>query len=286
MRASMAYFAGVGTVVAAVAVGLGGGLLISNIVSPHEPRIEMSKLEQRMAAAPITATTAPSEPVPRIAATTADETDVSAAPQQTEPQQTVASQPPAPQTPPKPEPQTTASNAAAPAEEKTEVEKAAAPQEAFARARDADIKRAAVEKRRAERRQRWEEKRRFRQPREQELEAVEEKSREGTEPRHAFAVERVRTEPPRIRMFDLDRFFPDGLAAALPAARFHHLAAGSENAGLVLAQAGVHLRRLADMFGAEFFRIGTAGHLLLRARPGLRARRCAAGRQQDQRGKY
>jgi chromosome segregation and condensation protein ScpB len=84
------------------------------------------------------------------------------------------------------------------------VEKTAAPQEAFARARDADIKRAAVEKRRAERRQRWEERRRFRQPREQELEAVEEKVREVTEPRHAFAVERVRTESPRIRLFDLD----------------------------------------------------------------------------------
>jgi hypothetical protein len=90
------------------------------------------------------------------------------------------------------------------ASEKPMVEKTAAPQEAFARARDADIKRAAVEKRRAERRQRWEERRRFRQPREQELEAVEEKVREVTEPRHAFAVERVRTESPRIRLFDLD----------------------------------------------------------------------------------
>ena len=83
-------------------------------------------------------------------------------------------------------------------------EKTAAPQEAFARARDADIKRAAVEKRRVERRQRWEERRRFRQPREQELEAVEEKVREVTEPRQAFAVEPVRTETRRIRLFDLD----------------------------------------------------------------------------------
>ena len=69
MRASMAYFAGVGTVVAAVAVGLGGGLLISNIVSPHEPRIEMSKLEQRMASKPIPVSNAPSEPVSYLAAT-------------------------------------------------------------------------------------------------------------------------------------------------------------------------------------------------------------------------
>ena len=233
MRTSTAYFAGLGTVVVAVAAGLGGGYLAANIVNPHEPGV--SKLERRMSATPLPAA-APSEPV-RIAATTVAATNPIAAspvaaPPQTEPQQTVASQAPAPrasalQTPPKSEPQTTASNVVAPAEEKTAnnaprtvqpvpakpaeqasekpmVEKAAAPQEAFARARDADIKRAAVEKRRAERRQRWEERRRFRQPREQELEAVEEKVREVTEPRHAFAVERVRTESPRIRLFDLD----------------------------------------------------------------------------------
>ena len=234
MRTSTAYFAGLGTVVVAVAAGLGGGYLAANIVNPHEPGV--SKLERRMSATPIPAPAAPSEPV-RIAGTTATATNPIAAspvaaPPQTEPQQTVASQAPAPrasalQTPPKSEPQTTTSNVVAPAEEKTAnnaprtvqpvpakpaeqasekpmVEKTAAPQEAFARARDADIKRAAVEKRRAERRQRWEERRRFRQPREQELEAVEEKVREVTEPRHAFAVERVRTESPRIRLFDLD----------------------------------------------------------------------------------
>ena len=233
MRTSTAYFAGLGTVVVAVAAGLGGGYLAANIVNPHEPGV--SKLERRMSATPLPAA-APSEPV-RIAATTVAATNPIAAspvaaPPQTEPQQTAASQASAPQasalqTPPKSEPQTTASNVVAPAEEKTAnnaprtvqpvpakpaeqasekpmVEKTAAPQEAFARARDADIKRAAVEKRRAERRQRWEERRRFRQPREQELEAVEEKVREVTEPRHAFAVERVRTESPRIRLFDLD----------------------------------------------------------------------------------
>ena len=48
MRTTTAYFAGVGTVIAAVVAGLGGGLLISNIVSPHEPKTEISKLELRM----------------------------------------------------------------------------------------------------------------------------------------------------------------------------------------------------------------------------------------------
>ena len=55
MRTSTAYFAGVGTVVAAVVAGLGGGMLISNIVSPHAPKIEMSKLELRMSEKPIPA---------------------------------------------------------------------------------------------------------------------------------------------------------------------------------------------------------------------------------------
>ena len=63
MRSSMAYFAGAGTVIAAIAAGLGGGLLISNIVSPHAPRTELSRLELRMSERPILATNAPSEPV-------------------------------------------------------------------------------------------------------------------------------------------------------------------------------------------------------------------------------
>ena len=49
MRTSFAYFAGAGTVVAAIVAGLGGGLLMANIMSPHETR-EVSKLEQRRAA--------------------------------------------------------------------------------------------------------------------------------------------------------------------------------------------------------------------------------------------
>ena len=212
MRTSTAYFAGVGTVVAAVAVGLGGGYLAANVVSPHEPGV--SKLERRMSAAQTAATTAPSEPVARIVATT-----TAAASPQYEAQQT-------PQASAQPEPRIAASDVAAPAEEKTAsaprpaqpastkpsdqvgekevVTKPAAPQDAFARARDIDIKRAAAEKRRAERRARWEEKRRVRQPREQELEAVEQRVREVTEPRQAFAAEQVRSGSTQIRLFDLD----------------------------------------------------------------------------------
>ena len=70
---------------------------------------------------------------------------------------------------------------AKPVEQTTE--RTATPQDAFARARDADVKRADAEQRRAERRQRWADRRRVQQPREQELEAVEARVREVTEPR-------------------------------------------------------------------------------------------------------
>ena len=50
MRTSMAYFAGAGTVIAAIGLGLGGGLTIANVVSPHHEKLEQTKLEQRMSA--------------------------------------------------------------------------------------------------------------------------------------------------------------------------------------------------------------------------------------------
>ncbi len=53
MRAPIAYFAGAGTVIAAIGLGLGGGLTIANVMSPHQDKLEQTKLEQRMAAKPI-----------------------------------------------------------------------------------------------------------------------------------------------------------------------------------------------------------------------------------------
>lgn len=232
MRTSMAYFAGVGTVIAAVGAGLGGGYLAANISNP--PTQAVSKLERRMSAEPITVSAAPAEPVPRVVAT-----NPASAPAQEQPQ---------PQQQPQPQTEAAAPSAnAAPsthnvrAEEKatsedktaTNVaaarpvqplqpvkspeqseEKTAAPRDAFARARDADIKRADAEKRRAERRQRWADRRRVQQPREQELEAVEESVREVTEPRRIrirqesepreMFAEPARNETPRIRLFDQD----------------------------------------------------------------------------------
>jgi hypothetical protein len=193
MRTSTAYFAGVGTVVAAVVVGLGGGVLISNIVSPHVPKIEMSKLELRMSEKPIPATNASSEPVPNAAPTQAKPAEAQVA------ENAAASAPAARPT-----------QAAVSVTQAATSEQVKTPEAAFAKANDADVKardadvrrearRGAEEKRKAERRQQWAERRRPRQ--DQELRDVEAKVREETEPRQVFAAEPVKLEMPRIRLF-------------------------------------------------------------------------------------
>lgn len=217
MRISTAYFAGVGTVVVAVGVGLGGGYLAANIANP--PSV-VSKLERRMSAEPISVAAVPSQPAPRAVVTgPASAPAQEAAPAgnaapptnnirvEEKPANNVAAVPPL-QGQPQP---------AKPTEQKSveqTVEKAAPPRDAFARARDADVKRADAEKRRAERRQLWAERRRVQQPREQDLEAVEARVREVTEPRRIrvreegepdeMFAERARADMPRIRLFDLD----------------------------------------------------------------------------------
>ena len=71
MRSATAYFAGAGTVIVAIAAGLGGGLLISDIVSPQQPKhgsVEMTRMERRASPDPIPATSKSLEPVPYLAA--------------------------------------------------------------------------------------------------------------------------------------------------------------------------------------------------------------------------
>lgn len=218
MRTTTAYFAGVGTVAIAIAAGLGGGLLVSNIVAPHQPKYaaEPTKLEQRMSDR---STSAPSELTPYLAATQPSATNpvVAAAPAPTEPQ--TPPSPPAAAPPAEPKSASNTATAEQPvssspprvqrpvdpaARELAAREPAPSPREAFAKARDADIKRAATEKRRAERHQQWADKRRDRQPRAQELEAVEQSVRDATEPREAFMAEPARLDVPRIRLFGDD----------------------------------------------------------------------------------
>jgi hypothetical protein len=207
MRASTAYFAGAGTVAAAIVVGLGGGLLFSNIVSPHAPRTEMSRLELRMSEKPVPASTAPSVPVPYRAETvSAPATEAQNQPesgkQAAQPAETQAA---APVT----QPSTPEQAKIEPAKtEQAKTEQAKLPEAAFAKSSDADIRREtrrAEDRRRAERRQQWAERRRQQQPRQDvELRVFEQKVREETEPRLGFATEPVRLETSRIRLFGDD----------------------------------------------------------------------------------
>ena len=203
MRTSTAYFAGAGTVAAAIVVGLGGGLLFSNIVSPHAPRTEMSRLELRMAGKPIPASTAPSEPVPyRAAAVSAPATEAQNQPESgKQPAQPEGIQAAAsvkqPSTPEQAKPEQART-------EQAKTEQAKVSEAAFVRQSDADTRREtrrAEERRRAERRQQWAERRRHQPRQDVELREVEQKIREETEPRQAFATEPVRLETPRIRLF-------------------------------------------------------------------------------------
>ena len=222
VRTSTAYFAGAGTVVAAVVAGLGGGLLFSNMVNPPSPKTEMTKLEQRMSSKPIPVVNAPSEPVSYLAATQpaasgpitvatpaekqqSSET-VSAAPTQTQPAEASAPQPAAPVTQAATSEQTKASETKAP---ETRAPETRTTEDALAKARgadvmrDADVRREAKrieEKRKAERRQQWTERSRNLRRQDRELRDVEQKVREETEP--AFAAQPVRMETPRMRLFD------------------------------------------------------------------------------------
>lgn len=201
MRASTAYFAGAGTVVMAIVAGVGGGLLIADIVSPKSPKqgTEMTRLERRMSPEPIQAAPGPSEPVQYLAAPqlSALGAAVAAAPAQAQTEagnsQSAGAQPA--ETAAAAQPDAPVPQAATPA---VAHEQAAAPENALAKARDAEMKRA-VEKRKLERRQQWAEKRRQRQ--QQELRAVEERVREETGPTQVFAAEPVRIEMPQIRLF-------------------------------------------------------------------------------------
>jgi hypothetical protein len=183
MRASMAYLAGAGTVIAAIAAGLGGGVVISEIVSPHGSR-EPSKLEQRASSqqaqpAPAqgpqanVASNAPGAPVPYLPATQAATTPAVVAPPPSHSPQPVtesnnaAPQAPAPAKAEKTE-ATASTDTAKPAQPPVPQPSPQAPQQAsrdpasstdnaYAKARDADLKELEAKKKaeRAERRQQW-----------------------------------------------------------------------------------------------------------------------------------
>jgi hypothetical protein len=212
MRTTTAFFAGAGTIAIALAAGLGGGLLISNIVSPHAPRqgAELSKAERRTTD-PIPAPNAASGSSSYIEATQAaahKPVTVSPAPQ-AQPQQEQQAQPQ--EARPARDANATAQPASksqppAPAMQTAARESSVSPDDAFVGARDADIKREVrrtEQRRKAERRQQWAERRRYRVRQDDDLRDVEQKVREETEPR-MLAAEPARIETPRIRLFGDD----------------------------------------------------------------------------------
>ena len=91
MRVATAFFAGVGTVVVAIGAGLGGGLLLGDIMSPQQPKhqsSEVTRLEQRSSPQPIPAMNGALQPaVPQVAATAGEASAQPQAQQQTQPQQ-------------------------------------------------------------------------------------------------------------------------------------------------------------------------------------------------------
>jgi hypothetical protein len=237
MRTSTAYFAGAGTVVAAIIGGVGGGLLIADMISPKSPKqgTELTRLERRMSPEPIQTAAAPSEPVPSLAAplpsapnAAAPNTAVApvpapaaAQPEQPQPQTEAANSQPAPAQPaaPRPVEASTAGPPAAsepqpaPAAQPARAQTAASEDDAHAKAKDTDVKRG-TETRRVERRQQWgdkrqqwAEKRRYQQRQDRdrpdrELRAVEvERVGEDPESRQEFAAEPARVEMPLIRLF-------------------------------------------------------------------------------------
>jgi hypothetical protein len=216
MRAPIAYFAGAGTVIAAIGLGLGGGLTIANVMTPHQEKFEQTKLEQRMAAKPIPPSAQadqpkqqadqPKAPMSYVAATDAAVTvKAPAAPSQ--PQTQAAA--PAPQASPPPViEQARAENPPAKPAEPQIAQPQAAPREqasvedANAKARDSDLKRLAAEKRKAERRQQWADRKNARLSRDAQLRDVEESVRRASDGQR-IVVRRDDDDSDRLR--DSDR---------------------------------------------------------------------------------
>jgi hypothetical protein len=228
MRASTAYFVGAGTIVAAIAIGLGGGIVAGNIMNPVSPKQgpDTSKLAQRADAKPAT-TNAPSERLqyltgsqafgamvaaPAQAEAKSEEkseaakpdtqtTQANAAPPAQQPSQAAAVEPPkpAPASPPQ---------VAKPAAQQASTEPSPSPDNAYAKARDSDVKRATSERRRTERRERWAERRYYesREPRgmrdRTDWDDVARNIREDSDARDVSS--RPRGGVPQIRLFGID----------------------------------------------------------------------------------
>ncbi|PIS99876.1 hypothetical protein TSA1_03225 [Bradyrhizobium nitroreducens] len=233
MRASTAYFVGAGTIIAAIAIGLGGGIVAGNIMNPVASKQgpDTSKVAQRAASAGApAATNAPSERVNyltgtqvfgAIAATPAQAeakpdtqpAQANAEPTAPPPSQAAAVEPPKEQSREQTKEQSRPAvaslpKAAKPAEQQASTDPVSSPDNAYAKAKDSDVKRAASERRRMERRERWTERRHY-DSREQrgmrdrtDWDDVARNIREDTEARDYAS--RPRGGFPQIRLFGPD----------------------------------------------------------------------------------
>lgn len=163
MRTSAAFFAGAGTIIAAIGLGLGGGLTVASMTNPRADRHETSLLERRKSGDATQAATSQQPPIPYLAASVSAPNvpavtapaalakSASAAPPPTDASPAARSKEgveearpiemTAPKSAPSPEPAAKSAHVS-PADN------------ANARARDADLKRLS-DKQKADRRQRW-----------------------------------------------------------------------------------------------------------------------------------
>ena len=165
MRTSIAYFVGAGMMIAAIALGLGGGLVAGNIMKSTAPKHGpvTAKLEQP--AEPVAATSAPSERVQYLTGSQAFGA-MSAQPVQAEAKTVTANAEPQAAEPAQAPAAANDTNPAAqpaqPSQQQASTEPNSPPDNAYAKAKDTDVKRAATERRRAERHQRWAQRRHHR----------------------------------------------------------------------------------------------------------------------------
>jgi hypothetical protein len=162
MRASTAFLVGVGTVGLAITGGLGGGLLIGNMMSPSPPQrtAEAAPLEQPRSPPPMPGASA----LPYAAATLAfTDPSIDGRPPQADqqadnsttssPRPTVSGAAPAnPRA--KPSDSASARQPTQEAQQAPSAKQPSTPDDSYAKAGDSDLKHAA-DKRRAERAQRW-----------------------------------------------------------------------------------------------------------------------------------
>jgi hypothetical protein len=153
MHAATAYLVGAGTIVVAIAMGLGGGIVAGNIMNPIAPKQgpDASNMERRADAATPVTTNAPSQRVQYLTGSQAFGAMIAVPAQAHDEAKPAAQTTQATAEPPAPPP----SQAAPPAEQQASTEPASSPDNANAKARDSDLKRAAAERRRTERRERW-----------------------------------------------------------------------------------------------------------------------------------